>query len=137
MDDQQKFYCYLLSIKKRTLVYIGYSENLKRRVEQHKAGRGALFTKKYSVFELIYFEEFLSKEKAKSREKQLKNASKILGKYYTDPAANTSSLTEGLGIINGIFEKSYESIERILKLPNGIDKIKRLYKIKNKNYFQK
>jgi putative endonuclease len=73
MDDQQKFYCYLLSIKKRTLLYIGYSENLKRRVEQHKAGRGALFTKKYSVFELIYFEEFLSKEKAKSREKQLKN----------------------------------------------------------------
>jgi putative endonuclease len=73
MDDQQKFYCYLLSNKKRTLLYIGYSENLKRRVEQHKAGRGALFTKKYSVFELIYFEEFLSKEKAKSREKHLKN----------------------------------------------------------------
>ena len=66
MDDQQKFYCYILTNNKRTLLYIGHSENLKRRIEEHKAGRGALFTKKYNVVELIYFEEFVTKKQAKN-----------------------------------------------------------------------
>ncbi|MCH3885132.1 GIY-YIG nuclease family protein [Tenacibaculum sp. MSW2] len=70
---QLKYYCYILTNKNRTVLYIGYTDNLKRRVEQHKKGNGALFTKKYSVCELIYFEEFIDSNSARKREKQLKN----------------------------------------------------------------
>ncbi len=40
---------------------------------------------------------------AQEYKKQLKNASKVLGKYYADPATNTSSLNEGLDILNEVF----------------------------------
>ena len=41
-----KYYCYLLSNKNRTVLYIGYTDNLERRISQHKNGSGAVFTKK-------------------------------------------------------------------------------------------
>ncbi|MDD7914155.1 GIY-YIG nuclease family protein [Polaribacter ponticola] len=67
------YYCYILSNKNRTVLYVGYTENLSRRVSEHKKGKGALFTKKYSVCELLYFEEFEDLKDARKREKQLKN----------------------------------------------------------------
>ena len=67
------YYCYILSNKNRSVVYIGYTDNLKRRIQQHKSGNGANFTKKYSVFELVYFEIFTDSKSARKREKQLKN----------------------------------------------------------------
>ena len=73
MIIEEKYYCYILSNKSRTVLYIGYTDNLKRRVEQHKKGNGAVFTKKYNINELIYFELFKCKQEAKKREKQLKN----------------------------------------------------------------
>lgn len=69
----QVYYCYILSNKNRTVIYIGYTENLQVRLNQHKQGRGASFTKKYNAVELIYFEEFKDKSEAKKRKKQLKN----------------------------------------------------------------
>jgi putative endonuclease len=68
-----EYYCYILSNKNRTVLYVGYTENLKRRLNEHLNGKGALFTKKYSVLDLIYFEEFDLHKEARSREKQLKN----------------------------------------------------------------
>jgi putative endonuclease len=68
-----KHYCYILTNKNRTVLYIGYTGNLLKRIEQHKNGNGALFTKKYNVSELIYFEEFIDSNSARKREKQLKN----------------------------------------------------------------
>ncbi|MHB0755410.1 GIY-YIG nuclease family protein [Polaribacter sp. M15] len=69
----KKYYCYILSNKNRSVLYVGYSENLKKRIWQHKTGNGALFTKKYNVIDLIYFEEFETSKLARNREKQLKN----------------------------------------------------------------
>jgi len=69
----KQYYIYILSNKNRTVLYIGYTENLNRRINQHEKGIGASFTKKYSVVELIYFECFEEKKKAKLRESQLKN----------------------------------------------------------------
>ncbi|MBO3116931.1 GIY-YIG nuclease family protein [Winogradskyella sp. DF17] len=68
-----KYYCYILSNKNRTVLYIGYTEDLQQRLEEHKNGKGAVFTKKYNSIDLIHFEEFELKKEAKSREKQLKN----------------------------------------------------------------
>ncbi|WP_340155593.1 GIY-YIG nuclease family protein [uncultured Winogradskyella sp.] len=45
----KKYYCYILSNKNRTVLYVGYTDNLKRRVLQHKQVSGALFTKKYNI----------------------------------------------------------------------------------------
>jgi putative endonuclease len=70
------YYCYILSNKNRTVIYIGYTDNLKRRIRQLKNGNGAHFTKKYNVYELIYFEEFEESLLARKREKQLKNWNK-------------------------------------------------------------
>ncbi len=55
------YYVYVL--KKEKGLYIGYTDNLERRLEQHK--------RKYKC-ELIYYEAFLSKRQATQREKKLK-----------------------------------------------------------------
>jgi len=69
----KKYYCYILTNKNKTVLYIGYTNNIKRRIIQHKNGTATLFTKKYSAYDLVYFETFKHKKIAKSREKQLKN----------------------------------------------------------------
>ena len=43
-DDVKIYYCYILSNKNRGVLYIGYTENLKVRLEKHKKGTGAVFT---------------------------------------------------------------------------------------------
>ena len=70
---KEKYYCYILSNKNRTVLYIGLTKNLTQRIIQHQKGLGSLFAKKYSVGELVYFEEFTEKKKARKRELQLKN----------------------------------------------------------------
>ncbi|WP_339896127.1 GIY-YIG nuclease family protein [uncultured Algibacter sp.] len=73
MKQNEKYYCYILSNKNRTVLYIGYADDLKKRITQHQKGTGALFTKKYNVIDLVYYEQFVDKKVAKSRERQLKN----------------------------------------------------------------
>ncbi|AEH02274.1 GIY-YIG nuclease family protein [Lacinutrix sp. 5H-3-7-4] len=67
------YYCYILTNKNRTVLYVGYTENIRQRIEQHEKGKGSVFTKKYNVFDLIHLEKFELKKEAKSRERQLKN----------------------------------------------------------------
>jgi len=66
-------FVYILSNKNRTVLYIGVTSDLKRRIEDHKTEKGSLFTKKYNVIELLYFEKFSDISQAIKREKQLKN----------------------------------------------------------------
>lgn len=70
---EKLYYCYILTNKNRTVLYIGYTEDLNKRIEQHQNGTGTSFTKKYNVSQLIYVEEFKEKKEAKKREKQLKS----------------------------------------------------------------
>ena len=72
-DSFKSYYCYILTNKHRTVLYVGYTDDINRRVQEHLNGEGAVFTKKYNVFYLIYFKEFDNKKVAKSREIQLKN----------------------------------------------------------------
>lgn len=67
------YYCYILSNKNRTVLYIGYTDNMNRRIKQHKERNGSAFTKKYNVHDVIYFETYENKKEAKAREKNLKN----------------------------------------------------------------
>ena len=68
-----KSYCtYILSNKNDTVLYVGMTNNLMRRVWEHKSKLIAGFTKKYNVDKLVYFESFDNPEEAIKREKQLK-----------------------------------------------------------------
>jgi putative endonuclease len=64
---------YIMSNYERTTLYIGVTNNLERRVLEHKAGRGSEFTHRYALTHLLYFEEFPDITAAIRREKQLKN----------------------------------------------------------------
>ena len=65
-------YVYIMSNKHRTTFYIGVTNNIARRVSEHRAGMSA-FTKRYNLHHLVYYEEITGIRKAIAREKQLKN----------------------------------------------------------------
>jgi putative endonuclease len=62
-----------MSNKNRTTLYIGVTNNLERRVLEHKASTGGKFTSRYNLLDLLYWEEINGMQIAINREKQLKN----------------------------------------------------------------
>ena len=68
---------YILANKKRGTLYIGVTNNLKRRIFEHKNKEVGSFTKKYSINKLVYYEETNDVVSAITREKQLKNWQRI------------------------------------------------------------
>jgi putative endonuclease len=70
-DDQKGFYVYILASLSGTL-YVGLTDDLKRRMREHQDGLVQGFTKKYRVDRLIYFEVFCDSEAGALREKQIK-----------------------------------------------------------------
>jgi len=71
----KQYYVYILSSYTRAL-YIGVTNNIKRRVVEHKEKRIEGFTKKYNVDRLVYFDTFREVDDALVREKQLKKWSR-------------------------------------------------------------
>lgn len=65
------FYVYILANHKR-MIYIGSTNDLQRRLFEHKLKLVKGFTEKYSVSSLVYFETYDCRETALKREKQLK-----------------------------------------------------------------
>ena len=70
------YYVYILTTRNNTVLYTGVTNDLKRRVFEHKSGLNEGFTKKYHVHKLIYFEIFDYVELAIAREKQIKGYSR-------------------------------------------------------------
>lgn len=64
-------YTYILRCKDNTL-YTGWTNNLEKRIEAHNAGKGAKYTKARLPVELVYFEQFETKEEAMKREFAIK-----------------------------------------------------------------
>ena len=69
----KKYYVYVLASQINGTLYIGVTNDLKRRIEEHKSGLIPGFTSKYKTTLLVYFEESNSATEAIAREKQLKN----------------------------------------------------------------
>ncbi len=65
------FFVYILKSKKDNSIYIGYTNDLKRRFKEHNDGKNKS-TKFKTPFELIYFEAYKSQSDAKYREFNLK-----------------------------------------------------------------
>ena len=66
------YYVYVLASRRYGTLYIGVTNDLRRRMEEHRLGLGSEFVKKYRVHRLVNVEPFESAEDAIRREKQLK-----------------------------------------------------------------
>jgi putative endonuclease len=73
MSTAGSYYVYILASGRHGTLYIGVTNNLPMRLDQHRRGRGSEFVKKYGVHILVHVEEFASPQEAIAREKQLKN----------------------------------------------------------------
>jgi putative endonuclease len=67
------YFTYILVSKKDGVIYIGVTNDLLRRVYEHKNGLTKGFTEKYQVKNLVYYEHCNDSNAAIAREKQLKN----------------------------------------------------------------
>ena len=68
----QAYWSYILTSKRYGTLYVGVTNGLIRRVEDHRTGTASSFTRKYQVHRLVWFEEFADVRDAIQREKTLK-----------------------------------------------------------------
>lgn len=71
MRDERQYFVYIMSSASKTL-YTGITNNLRRRIREHKEKRADGFTNKYNITRLVYFEGFRYVQNAIKREKQVK-----------------------------------------------------------------
>ena len=69
----RQYYVYILTKKTNKVLYIGVTNNLVRRIFEHKNKLVEGFTKKYNLSKLVYYEVTNDIYSALEREKQLKN----------------------------------------------------------------
>ena len=67
-----QYFVYMLASKRNGTLYIGVTNNLLKRVHQHKNDVTEGFTRKYNVHSLVYYEVFNRIQDAITREKQMK-----------------------------------------------------------------
>jgi putative endonuclease len=72
------YHVYLLKSKKDNSFYIGYTNNIERRLEEHNSG-SVKYTQSRAPWDIIYYESFSSLEDAKQRERSLKHYGKAFG----------------------------------------------------------
>lgn len=70
--QKRNYYIYLLMNQHHNVLYIGVTNDLARRVSEHKQKLVKGFTKKYNVDQLVYYETFSQITDAIHREKELK-----------------------------------------------------------------
>jgi putative endonuclease len=70
------FYVYIMTNFLNTVLYTGVTNDLKRRVPEHKARRGKSFSARYNTTKLVYYEVFEDAYSAIAREKQIKAGSR-------------------------------------------------------------
>jgi putative endonuclease len=70
------YYVYIITNRSKTL-YVGVTNNLVRRVWEHKQGAGSEFAARYKLNRLVYFERFIDVRQAIAREKQIKGLLRI------------------------------------------------------------
>ena len=89
------YYVYVLHNSKKNFIYIGYSENPKRRYQEHNLGK-VRSTKPYKPLRLIFYEAYSIKSDAKRRELYLKSNKgrttlvTMLRDYFSNIADNKS-----------------------------------------------
>jgi putative endonuclease len=67
-----QYLVYILTNKNNTVLYTGVTNDLQRRMFEHKSGEGGKFTKRYNVHKLVYYEAGADIRAVIAREKQIK-----------------------------------------------------------------
>lgn len=98
-EGYHTYYVYILTNKAKTVLYIGVTNNLKIRLQQHTEGLNPKsFTSKYNVVFLLYFEKFTWVQLAIAREKELK------GWKRDKKIELIKSINPDLEFLNSLFE---------------------------------
>lgn len=84
------FFVYMLRTSGNAL-YIGQTNNLEKRLKEHKEGKGAKYMRFVSSFELVYSEEYKTRGEAMKREYELKTWSKAKKEVLIDSIFKNSS----------------------------------------------
>ena len=71
------YYVYMLTTKRNTALYTGVTNDLYRRVLEHKSGLNKGFTSKYNCHKLVYYEKYSNIDQAIAREKTIKEYSRL------------------------------------------------------------
>jgi len=83
------YFVYMVTNKNKTVLCIGVTNDLQRRLYEHESGLLSGFTKKYNCHFLIYYEHFQNIEDAITREKELKKwrrekKEKLINEFNSD-----------------------------------------------------
>ncbi|MFH1703445.1 MAG: GIY-YIG nuclease family protein [Nitrospirota bacterium] len=73
---EKDYYVYIMTNKNNTVLYTGITNDLKKRIYEHKEKLVEGFTKKYNIRKLVYYEIFKDVRSAILREKQIKSGSR-------------------------------------------------------------
>jgi len=85
----EKFYVYIILTEQNTL-YCGYTDDVEKRFNEHKSGRGAKYTRANKPIKIVYTKEFTSKSEAQKEEYRIKHKLtrkqklELIAKYHTD-----------------------------------------------------
>lgn len=71
-NQERLYFTYILASRKHGTLYIGVTNNIRRRIFEHKEGLAEGFTKRYGVKRLVHVESFPTVRQAIQREKSLK-----------------------------------------------------------------
>ncbi len=74
---EHRYWVYIMTSSSLSAMYIGVTNDLGRRVLEHRLGKGSEFVRKYRVHRLVYAEEYENPTDAIAREKQLKGWKRI------------------------------------------------------------
>lgn len=74
--NSSQFCVYIMTDEQHSLLYTGRTANLRRRVAQHRSGNGGVFTRRYNLVRLVYYEIVNDAGEARLREKRIKQSSK-------------------------------------------------------------
>ena len=72
MSFNHNYFVYIMTNKHKTVLYVGVTNDLERRVHEHESGLYKGFTKRYNCHYLVYYEHYTQIEHAIDREKEIK-----------------------------------------------------------------
>jgi len=72
----KQYWVYMMTNRNKTVIYTGVTNNLTRRVQEHRSKEGYSFAKRYNVTMLVYCESFRRINDAIAAEKRIKSGSR-------------------------------------------------------------
>ena len=110
---QYNYYVYLLTSSENSVFYVGVTNDLIRRVIEHKIHRNDGFTNLYNVTKLVYFETFSNVEDAIKREKQVKRYKRLWKVNLVNGMnAEWKDLSGQIGVTKEMLESAKLSLEQ-------------------------